>query len=83
MALTEFDRELIAATQSGLPLVARPYEAVGAMLTACGSPLRAVVGIGATRYTPVGESTYLVAGDESIVASIRRAARLASAPMIV
>lgn len=32
MALTEFDRELIAATQSGLPLVARPYEAVGAML---------------------------------------------------
>ena len=44
-----------------------PLEAVGAMLTACGSPLRAVVGIGATRYTPVGESTYLVAGDESIV----------------
>ena len=32
MALSDFDRELIAATQSGLPLVARPYEAVGAML---------------------------------------------------
>jgi DNA-binding Lrp family transcriptional regulator len=36
MALTEFDRELIAATQSGLPLVARPYEAVGAMLGVSG-----------------------------------------------
>jgi DNA-binding Lrp family transcriptional regulator len=32
MRLGEFDRLLIAATQSGLPLVARPYEAVGAML---------------------------------------------------
>ena len=32
MGLSEFDRRLIAATQSGLPLVPRPYEAVGAML---------------------------------------------------
>ncbi|MGZ5249287.1 MAG: siroheme decarboxylase subunit beta [Caldimonas sp.] len=32
MHLAEFDRRLIAATQSGLPLVARPYEAIGAML---------------------------------------------------
>ena len=32
MRLAEFDRGLIAATQSGLPLVARPYEAIGAML---------------------------------------------------
>ena len=32
MRLTDFDRRLIAATQSGLPLVPRPYEAVGAML---------------------------------------------------
>ncbi len=32
MALSEFDRRLIAATQSGLPLVPRPYEAVGAIL---------------------------------------------------
>lgn len=30
--LTEFDRRLIAATQSGLPLVPRPYEAIGATL---------------------------------------------------
>ena len=32
MHLAEFDRLLIAATQRGLPLVARPYAAVGAML---------------------------------------------------
>lgn len=32
MALSEFDRRLISATQTGLPLVERPYEAVGAML---------------------------------------------------
>ena len=37
MALTEFDRALIAATQAGLPLVARPYEAVGAMLGVIGA----------------------------------------------
>ncbi|HVO08272.1 MAG TPA: Lrp/AsnC family transcriptional regulator [Burkholderiaceae bacterium] len=32
MALSEVDRGLIAATQSGLPLVPRPYEALGAAL---------------------------------------------------
>ncbi|MEO7116785.1 MAG: Lrp/AsnC family transcriptional regulator [Caldimonas sp.] len=32
MELPDFDRRLIAATQSGLPLVPRPYEAIGAML---------------------------------------------------
>jgi DNA-binding Lrp family transcriptional regulator len=32
MALSEFDRQLITATQGGLPLVARPYEALGAAL---------------------------------------------------
>jgi siroheme decarboxylase len=36
MALDEFDRALIGATQSGLPLVARPFEAVGAMLGVSG-----------------------------------------------
>jgi DNA-binding Lrp family transcriptional regulator len=40
MALSEFDRELIAATQSGLPLVPRPYEAVGAMLGVSGEVVR-------------------------------------------
>jgi len=32
MALSEFDRSLVAAAQSGLPLVPRPYEALGAAL---------------------------------------------------
>jgi len=32
MALDELDRRIIQATQSGLPLVRRPYEAVGAAL---------------------------------------------------
>jgi DNA-binding Lrp family transcriptional regulator len=40
MALDEFDRQLIAATQSGLPLVPRPYEAVGAMLGVSGEVVR-------------------------------------------
>jgi len=44
-----------------------PLEPVGGYLREAGCPERALIGIGATRYTPFGESTYLVAGDESIV----------------
>lgn len=44
-----------------------PLEPVGEYLRQAGCPERALIGIGATRYTPFGESTYLVAGDESIV----------------
>lgn len=44
MALTEFDRRLILATQSGLPLVERPYEAVGAMLGVEGRVVRERLG---------------------------------------
>jgi DNA-binding Lrp family transcriptional regulator len=40
MALTDFDRALIKATQGGLPLVSRPYEAVGAMLGVPGERVR-------------------------------------------
>lgn len=40
MTLDDFDRRLIAATQSGLPLVPRPYEAVGAMLGVSGEAVR-------------------------------------------
>lgn len=40
MGLSDFDRGLIAATQSGLPLVPRPYEAVGAMLGVSGEVVR-------------------------------------------
>ena len=37
----EFERDLVTATASGLPLLARPYEAVGAMLGASGTRVRA------------------------------------------
>ena len=40
MPLSEFDRHLIRATQSGLPIVTRPYEAVGAMLGVSGEMVR-------------------------------------------
>ncbi len=38
--LNDFDRRLIAHTQSGLPLVPRPYEAVGAVLGVSGEAVR-------------------------------------------
>ena len=44
-----------------------PLEPVGDLLVAAGRPRAAVIGIGATRYTPFGESTYLEPGDESVV----------------
>lgn len=44
MPLDAFDRDLIAATQGGLPLVARPYEAVGAMLGVSGEQVRQRLG---------------------------------------
>jgi len=40
MPLDDFDRELIAATQGGLPLVSRPYEALGAVLGVPGERVR-------------------------------------------
>ena len=40
MALDDFERRLVAATQSGLPLVPRPYEALGAMLGTSGAAVR-------------------------------------------
>ena len=40
LVLTEFDRALIAATQSGLPLVPRPYDAVAAMLGSSSAAVR-------------------------------------------
>ncbi len=39
-ALTAIDRRLIRATQAGLPLVPRPYEAVGASLGLSGEQVR-------------------------------------------
>ncbi|HEU0019598.1 MAG TPA: DUF5718 family protein [Thermoleophilaceae bacterium] len=44
-----------------------PLEPVGQYLRDCGLPDTLLVTIGATRYTPFGESTYLAPSDESIV----------------
>lgn len=44
-----------------------PLEPVGEYLRRCGRPARLLVAIGATRYTPFGESTFLRPGDEAIV----------------
>lgn len=44
-----------------------PLEPVGAYLRAAGLPRTVLIGIGATRYTAVGETTFLLPGDESIV----------------
>jgi hypothetical protein len=44
-----------------------PLEPVGRYLLDAGRPKHVLIGIGATRYTPLGASTYLDVGDESIV----------------
>ena len=44
-----------------------PLEPLGQYLRDCGRQDKLLVTIGATRYTPFGESTYLQPGDESIV----------------
>jgi hypothetical protein len=44
-----------------------PLEDVGRLLREAGRPDRVLIGIGATRYTPLGASTYLQPGDESLV----------------
>jgi len=44
-----------------------PLEDVGALMVASGRPSHLLVGIGATRYTELGESTYLKPGDQAIV----------------
>jgi hypothetical protein len=51
--------------QTGSPET--PLENVGALLRGAGSPSTVVIGIGATRYTDLGATTYLAAGDDSIV----------------
>jgi len=40
VSLPDLDRRLIAATQGGLPLVPRPYEAIGAALGLSGDAVR-------------------------------------------
>lgn len=40
-SLTELDRDLIAATQAGLPLVPQPYDSIAALLGTSGKAIRA------------------------------------------
>ncbi len=53
------------AGQKGSPDT--PLEDVGALMAAAGHPEHVLIGIGATRYTPLGESTFLQSGDEAVV----------------
>lgn len=80
MALDDLDRNLIRATQAGLPMVPRPYEAVGATLGISGELVRErlqamldtglIHRIGAVPnhyrlgYTAVGMSVWDVADDQ-------------------
>lgn len=45
-----------------------PLEAIESYIDACGNPDEAIISIGATRYTPYGENTFLQAGDEVLIA---------------
>lgn len=53
------------ANQKGSP--DSPLEDVSALMVASGHPETVLIGIGATKYTPLGESTFLQAGDQAIV----------------
>lgn len=44
-----------------------PLEPIGDYLEKAGCPQHAVIGIGATRYTEFGETTFLAPGDRSVV----------------
>ncbi|MCV7191782.1 DUF5718 family protein [Mycolicibacterium brumae] len=53
------------ANQKGSPET--PLEDVGALLVAAGRPEKVLIGIGATRYTELGASTFLKPGDTAMV----------------
>ncbi|MGE2732022.1 DUF5718 family protein [Mycolicibacterium vaccae] len=53
------------ANQKGSPDT--PLEDVGALMVASGHPTNVLIGIGATRYTELGESTFLKRGDRAVV----------------
>ncbi len=44
-----------------------PLEDIKSYVKACNNPTKLMISIGATRYTPFGESTFLQAGDEVLV----------------
>jgi len=49
-----------------------PLEDIKSYIKACNYPKKALISIGATRYTPYGESTFLQSGDEVIVVLYKR-----------
>ena len=53
------------ANQKGSPDI--PLEDVGALMVASGHPENVLIGIGATNYTPLGETTFLQPGDQAII----------------
>ncbi|KRD14449.1 hypothetical protein ASE48_04865 [Mycobacterium sp. Root265] len=44
-----------------------PLEDVGALMAASGHPENVLIGIGATKYTPLGATTFLQPGDQAVV----------------
>ncbi|MEN4054135.1 MULTISPECIES: DUF5718 family protein [Sulfurimonas] len=44
-----------------------PLEDIKSYIASCSNPTELIISIGATRYTPYGESTFLASGDEVIV----------------
>lgn len=44
-----------------------PLEPISEYISACGNPDEAIISIGATRYTPYGETTFLKSGDEVVI----------------
>lgn len=45
-----------------------PLEPLSEYISTCQNPTDAIISIGATRYTPYGESTFLKSGDEVVIA---------------
>lgn len=45
-----------------------PLEPIESYIEACGNPAQAIISIGATRYAPYGEATFLQEGDEVLIA---------------
>lgn len=49
-----------------------PLEPLSQYISTCKNPTDAIISIGATRYTPYGESTFLKSGDEVVIAVYNR-----------
>ena len=49
-----------------------PLEPINEYIQACNYPTKAIISIGATRYTEYGENTFLKSGDEVIIAIYKR-----------